>query len=147
MPNQITVERSIVFNCDLDTVNKVLLDTANYPSFISSIRSAEVIVKSESASEVSFKAKVAFFSFEYTIETCGVSENLITFEQKDGFFSFLSGEWRLRETGNTVEGQYVVSVRLPRLVAGRIVKKAINLYFPNMLNDFKAEAERKFHNR
>ena len=30
------------------------------------------------------------------------------------------------------------------LVSGRIVKKAIHLYFPNMLNDFKSEIEKRF---
>ena len=144
MPSKITVEREVVFCSDLATVQGVLLDTGNYPSFIQNISAAEVISQNEDESEVSFKAKLSLFSFEYSIKTTKVSDCLITFEQQSGFFNFLSGEWRLTENQGTVQGSYVVQVNLPRLVAGRIVKKAINLYFPNMLVDFKNEVERRF---
>ena len=144
MPSKLTVERSVVFCSDLETVNSVLLDTANYPEFIQNISAAEVISQNENESEVSFKAKISLFSFEYSIKTTRVSANLITFEQQSGFFNFLSGEWRLTENHSTVNGSYVVQVKLPRLVAGRIVRTAINLYFPSMLNDFKDEVERRF---
>lgn len=144
MPSKITVEREVVFCSDLATVQGVLLDTGSYPSFIQNISAAEVISQNEDESEVSFKAKLSLFSFEYSIKTTKVSDCLITFEQQSGFFNFLSGEWRLTENQGTVHGSYVVQVNLPRLVAGRIVKKAINLYFPNMLVDFKDEVERRF---
>ena len=144
MPNMITVEKDVLFEADLDTVHRVLLDTERYPNFIQSILSAKVIHKNQDESEVSFKAKVALFSFEYSIKTTKVSASQITFEQHKGFFSVLHGEWRLKEIGNSVEGQYIVHVTLPPLVSGRIVKRAINLYFPNMLNDFKNEIERSF---
>ena len=144
MPNMITVEKDVLFEADLDTVHRVLLDTERYPNFIQSILSAKVIHKNQDESEVSFKAKVALFSFEYSIKTTKVSASQITFEQHKGFFSVLHGEWRLKEIGNSVEGQYIVHVTLPPLVSGRIVKRAINLYFPNMLNDFKNEIENRF---
>ena len=144
MPSKLTVERSVVFCSNLATVHGVLLDTANYPSFIQNIKEAEVISQSAGESEVSFKAKLSLFTFEYSIKTTKVSESLITFEQQSGFFNLLSGEWRLTENQDKVNGTYVVHVKLPRLVAGRIVRTAINLYFPNMLNDFKDEVERRF---
>lgn len=144
MASTITVEKEILFEADLDTVHRVLLDTEQYPSFIQSIVSAKVIHKQQDKSEVSFKAKVALFSFEYSIKTTKVSASHITFQQNKGFFSLLRGEWRLKEVGGTVEGHYIVYVTLPPLVSGRIVKKAINLYFPNMLNDFKNEIENRF---
>ena len=147
MPSKITVEKDVLFHSDLDTVHKVLLDTGNYPLYIQNITSAKVLSQEQHDSEVSFKAKLSFFSFEYSIKTTKISENHIVFEQRKGFFSLLNGEWRLKEVdGNnsTVEGKYIVNVTLPPLVAGRIVKKAINLYFPSMLNDFKDEIERRF---
>ena len=144
MSSTITVEKDVLFAADLDTVHRVLLDTEQYPSFIQSILSAKVIHKNQDESEVSFKAKVALFSFEYSIKTTKVSASQITFEQHKGFFSLLRGEWRLKEIGSSVEGQYIVHVTLPPLVSGRIVKRAINLYFPNMLNDFKSEIEKRF---
>ena len=136
--------RDVVFCSDLVTVHSVLLDTENYPSFIQNIRSAELISKGENDSEVSYKAKILLFSFDYSIKTTKVSDSLITFEQKNGFFRFLHGEWRLSEGDGVVDGKYVVNVKLPRVVAGRIVRTAINLYFPNMLSDFKDEIERRF---
>ena len=144
MSSTITVEKDVLFAADLDTVHRVLLDTEQYPSFIQSILSAKVIHKNQDESEVSFKAKVALFSFEYSIKTTKVSASQITFEQHKGFFSLLHGEWRLKEMNGMVEGHYVVHVTLPPLVSGRIVKKAIHLYFPNMLNDFKSEIEKRF---
>ena len=144
MASTITVEKDILFEADLDTVHRVLLDTEQYPNFIQSIASARVIQKQQNKSEVSFKAKVALFSFEYSIKTTKVSASHITFQQHKGFFSLLHGEWRLKEMNGMVEGHYVVHVTLPPFVSGRIVKKAIHLYFPNMLNDFKSEIEKRF---
>lgn len=144
MPRKLTVERDVLFYSDLETVNTVLLDTQNYPNYIQNIQSADVIYQRDDESEVSFKAKLSVFSFEYSIKTTQVSENHIAFEQKKGFFSFLNGEWRLQERNGTVFGKYIVNVKLPRLVTGKIVEKAINLYFPDMLNDFKNEIESRF---
>ena len=144
MASTITVEKDVLFEADLDTVHRVLLDTERYPSFIQSIVSAKIIYKQQDESEVSFKAKVALFSFEYSIKTNKVSEHQITFEQNKGFFSLLHGEWRLKEINGKVQAKYIVNVTLPPLVSGRIVKKAIHLYFPNMLNDFKTEIEQRF---
>ena len=84
MPNTVTVERNVVFDSDLVSVHRVLLDTENYPKFVKNIKAAQVIYKKENESEVSFKAKVAVFSFEYSIKTTKVSGNEITFEQKKG---------------------------------------------------------------
>ena len=144
MARTLTVEREVVFQADLATVHRVLLDTENYPTYIKNIKSAEVLYKSEDESEVSFRAKVSFFSFEYSIKTTRVSEGRIAFEQKKGFFSLLNGEWRLNENNGKVDGTYIVNVKIPLYVAGKIVEKAINLYFPDMLNDFKSEIERRF---
>lgn len=144
MASTITVEKEILFEADLDTVQRVLLDTERYPSFIESIVSAKVVYKQQDESEVSFKAKVALFSFEYSIKTTQVSANHITFVQNKGFFSLLHGEWRLKEINGKVQAKYIVNVTLPPLVSGRLVKRAVNLYFPSMLNDFKREIERRF---
>ena len=144
MPSTITVEKDVLFHADLNTVHSVLLDTEQYPRFIQSIYSAKVVHKQQDESEVSFKAKVALFSFEYSIKTTKISANQITFEQNKGFFSLLDGEWRLKEVNGKVEGKYIVNVTLPPLISGRIVKRAINLYFPNMLNDFTNEIETRF---
>lgn len=147
MASTITVEKDILFEADLDTVHRVLLDTEQYPSFIQSIVSAKIIHKQQDESEVSFKAKVALFSFEYSIKTTKVSASHIRFEQHKGFFNLLDGEWRLKEIGAKVAAKYIVNVTLPPLVSGRIVKRAINLYFPNMLNDFKNEIETRCKHR
>lgn len=144
MPSRLTVEKDVVFHSDLETVHRVVLETERYPEFIKNIKSAHLIQKHEDQSEVAFKAKVSFFPFEYSIKTIKISDALITFEQNKGFFGFLNGEWRLKESNGCVEGKYVVNVVLPRFVASRIVEKAINLYFPDMLNDFKREIERRF---
>ena len=143
MASTITVEKDILFEADLDTVHRVLLDTEQYPNFIQSIASARVIQKQKDESEVSFKAKVALFSFEYSIKTTKVSASHITFQQHKGFFSLLHGEWRLKEMNGMVEGHYVVHVTLPPFVS-KNREKAIHLYFPNMLNDFKSEIEKRF---
>ena len=144
MSSKVTVEKEIVFNSDLVTVLQVLLDTECYPKYIKNIKSAEVVYKTEYESEVSFKAKISFFPFEYSIKTTKVSDNKLVFEQKNGFFNLLSGEWRLKEKNGQVFGTYAVNVELPSFVVGTIVKKALNLYFPDMLNDFKNEIERRF---
>ena len=144
MPRKITVERDVLFYADMATVRRVLLETENYPNYIQNVQSAEVIYKNDVESEVSFKAKVSFFSFDYSVKTTAVSENRIKFEQKKGFFGFLNGEWRLIESNGRVEGKYIVNVKLPRFIAGKIVEKAINRYFPDMLKDFKNEIESQF---
>ena len=131
-----------LFDADIDTVHAVLLDTEHYPDFIQSIQSAKVIRKQKDESEVSFKAKLALLSFEYSIKTTKISASYITFQQHKGFFSLLHGEWRLKEMNG------MISLRRPRhgspACIRRIVKKAIHLYFPNMLNDFKSEIEKRF---
>ena len=104
----------------------------------------KLFIKKKDESEVLFKAKISVFPFEYSIKTTKVSENQITFEQRKGFFSFLNGEWRLRENNGKVDGKYIVNVKLPLFAVGKIVEKAINLYFPDMLNDFKNEIESRF---
>ena len=115
MPNTITVEKDVTFHADIDTVHAVILNTEHYPDFIQSIQSAKVIRKQKDESEVSFKAKLALFSFEYSIKTTKISASHITFQQHKGFFSLLHGEWRLKEMNGMVEGHYVVHVTLPRL--------------------------------
>ncbi len=110
------------------------------------MKSAEVIYQNDDESEVSFKAKMSFFSFEYSIKTTKISEHHLAFEKKKGFFSFLNGELRLQEGNGTVYGKYIVNVKLPRFGAGKLVEKAINLYFPDMLKDFKNEIERPSRN-
>jgi len=146
MKKKLIVEKDVLFESDLATVQRVLLDTEKYPDFIKNIKSAKVIYKTKDESEVLFKAKISFFTFEYSIKTIKVSENQITFEQKKGFFGFLNGEWILKENNGTVDGKYLVNVTLPLLAAGKIVEKALNIYFPAMLNDFKNEIERRFMN-
>ena len=143
MPRKITVAKDVIFHADLASVHRVLLDTKSYPSYINNIESAQVIYQKNDESEVSFKAKIAFFSFEYSIKTTKVSDHHITFEQKKGFFRFLHGEWRLKEDDGKVEGKYIVNVRLPLFVTGNIVEKAMNMYFPAMLDAFKTEIERQ----
>ena len=144
MKSTLRLEREVLFNADLLTVHRVLLDTENYPKYIKSISSARVIYKAENESEVSYTAKLSFFTFEYSIKTTKVSENQITFEQKNGFFKFLNGEWKLKECNDQVVGKYIINVKLPLLAAGKIAKMALDVYFPAMLNDFKSEIERSF---
>ena len=146
MPRKITVEKDVIFYADLATVHRVLLDTERYPQYIQSIKSAEVIHNNQNESEVSFKAKISFFPFEYSIKTTRISDERITFVQKKGFFGLLNGEWQLKEQNGQVEGKYIVNVKLPLFVAGKIIKKAINRYFPDMLSDFKNEIERQYRN-
>ena len=145
MPSTLTVDKDITFSSNLATVLAVLLDTENYPRYIKNIESAKVIYKEEDESEVSFKAKVGIVPFEYSIKTTKVSDHKIVFEQKSGFFSLLNGEWILKENNGQVNSQYIINVKLPIFAAGKIVEKAIDLYFPSMLNDFKCEIERRSH--
>ena len=147
MPRKITVEKDVIFNADLTSVHRVLLDTESYPRYIKNIESAQVIYQKKDESEVSFKAKLAVFSFEYSIKTIKVSDHQITFEQKKGFFRFLHGEWRLKENNGKVEGKYIVNVKLPLFVAGKLVEKAMKMYFPDMLDAFKTEVERQSQDR
>ena len=144
MPRKLTFERDLIFNADLPTVLEVLLCTEDYPKYIENIESSNVIYKKEKESEVSFKAKISVFKFEYSIKTKKISNNRIIFEQRNGFFGMLKGEWILTETADQVKGRYIVNVKLPIFTAGKIVDKAINMYFPNMLQDFKNEVERRF---
>ena len=62
MKSKLTVERDVLFNSDLVTVHRVLLDTENYPKYIKDIKSAKVIYKKNDESEVMFKAKISLFS-------------------------------------------------------------------------------------
>tara|TARA_Y100001970_G_C13549658_1_gene516220 strand:- start:37 stop:489 length:453 start_codon:yes stop_codon:yes gene_type:complete len=144
MAKKFTMERDVIFNSDLETVLKVLLDTEKYPSYIDSIQSADVISKNGTDSEVSYKAKIAVFPFEYTIETIKKSDNHIVFKQKKGFFGLLDGEWKFKETEGQIFAEYIIHVKLPLLAVGKVVDKAMDLYFPGMLNDFKNEIESQF---
>tara|TARA_B100000683_G_C12422580_1_gene528428 strand:+ start:57 stop:506 length:450 start_codon:yes stop_codon:yes gene_type:complete len=145
MGKKFTMERSIVFKSDLKTVLKVLLETENYPNYIDSIQSANVISQNGNDSEVSYKAKISVFPFEYTIETVKKSDTHIIFKQKKGFFSLLDGEWKLEESNGQVNADYIIHVKLPLLAVGKVVDKAMDLYFPGMLNDFKSEIESQFN--
>ena len=147
MAKKFTMERNITFNSDLDTALEVLLDTEKYPTYIESIQSANLVSKNGENSEVSYKAKIAVFPFEYTIETIKKSDNHIIFKQKKGFFSLLDGEWKLEENNGTVNAEYIIHVKLPLLAVGKVVDKAMDLYFPGMLNDFKNEIERQFQKK
>jgi len=147
MAKKFTMERKVIFNSDLETVLKVLLETENYPNYIESIQSANVISRNGSDSEVSYKAKIAVFPFDYTIETIKKSDHHIIFKQKKGFFSLLDGEWKFQEKEGEVSADYIIHVKLPLLAVGKIVDKAMDLYFPGMLNDFKNEIESQFNKK
>jgi ribosome-associated toxin RatA of RatAB toxin-antitoxin module len=144
MSKTFTMERHINFNSDLETVYRVLLDTENYPNYMEHIQSSNVINKTGDNSIVSYKAKISFFSFEYTIETIKKSHNHIVFKQQKGFFGLLSGEWKLKEHNDKVAADYIIHVKLPLVAVKKIVNKAMDLYFPSMLNDFKNEIENQF---
>jgi len=44
-----------------------------------------------------------------------------------------------------VNADYIIHVKLPLLAVGKVVDKAMDLYFPGMLNDFKSEIESQFN--
>ena len=143
MKKDLTVEKEVFFNATLDTVIQVLLDTENYCTFVKHIESSKVTHKQNNESEALFKAKISLFTFDYSIVTKKISEHQIIFEQKKGFFRLLKGEWKLKEEKMGVTGIYSVTVKVPILVANKVIKKAISLYFPNMINDFIVEIEKR----
>ena len=81
-------------NASREAIWELLTDYDRYTETFTGIRSLEVISESDQGARVRFKIKVAFLSFDYTLQRDYVRPyELITWHRTDGDFRDLSGSW------------------------------------------------------
>jgi len=131
--NRIT--KTVRIDAELSTMENVIMDTAKYSEFIGSIERVEMLEESESTNKAKFFARLTI-PFSYVIKTEKLSSQTFRFEQTDGFFQSLKGDWYLEPRTDYLEATYAIEVRLPIFVPSEIVHLALNSYFPKMLENF-----------
>lgn len=81
-------------NASREAIWELLTDYDRFTETFTGIRSLEVISKDNQGARVRFKIKVAFLSFDYTLQRDYVRPyELITWRRTGGDFRHLSGSW------------------------------------------------------
>jgi ribosome-associated toxin RatA of RatAB toxin-antitoxin module len=81
-------------NASREAIWDLLTNYDRFTETFTGIRSLEVISKNDQGARVRFKIKVAFLSFDYTLQRDYVRPyELITWHRTDGDFRHLSGSW------------------------------------------------------
>ena len=81
-------------NASREAIWGLLTDYDRYTETFTGIRSVEIISEDSQGARVRFKIKVAFLSFDYTLQRDYVRPyELITWRRTDGDFRDLSGSW------------------------------------------------------
>lgn len=136
--------QDVLFEAPREIIEPMLGETWRYPEFISSIEGAKLLEGDWQDNRAEFQARMVI-DFSYVMHTYRPSEDVFAFEQESGFFSRLSGEWRLcaPDEAGRIPARYAIRVATPPLVPGGFIKTALESWFPRMIKEFEEEARRR----
>ena len=85
-----------VFEAPIDVVYGMLVDYENYPEFVDSCKSTEVIEESETSPIVEYKISIMMKKFTYALKMAHEKPNKVSWEFHEGdLFNVNNGTWTL----------------------------------------------------
>lgn len=126
-----------------DLFYKQLLDFPAYPSFLSHIKSVEVLFQDNNEAEVLFSIELVQ-SFEAKLHFVFEAEKKISWSLLESeMLKSYEGSWQLVQKGKKLFASYEVDFQLKLWMPEVMLQSLIDASLPKMLNEFKRHAEQK----
>jgi ribosome-associated toxin RatA of RatAB toxin-antitoxin module len=140
-----TAERSIDIDVPVEKFYELITDFERYPEFLSDVLDARILSREEESYRVEFTVRV-IRKVEYTLVLTGVpSERLTWTLGKPGLFKSNEGGWWLESLGDTkTRATYRLAVSVSAFVPKAITKRLVSFTLPEMLQQWKGQAERLY---
>lgn len=130
------VERTELYDIDLESFYNVITDYESYPEFVDGMQEAEIIQKSKNKVRVRYKINM-MKTFEYTLDHVHEEGKGISWSLVEGdLFKKSNGYWKLQETEDGLEVTYGIDVDFKMMIPSMISKKLVNKSLPAMMDSF-----------
>ena len=143
-------QKTIVINASPEKVFSVIVDYANYPSFLKEVNNAKVDSKQGNTTVASFSIDIKVKKINYTISLTEEANTSVSWRLIRGdFMEHNNGSWHLKDLGNgTTEATYSVEIipKVPRHLAfmkSKISSALAERSLPATLQSFKERAEKQ----
>lgn len=140
-----TASRSIEIDVSPEAFFRVVQDYAHYPEFVPEVKSVRLGPRKGGALEVTYWLDVRLQLLEFTLrhEPRGTGRIEWQLVRGGGFMRRNAGAWTIEETPKGfTRATYAIDIDLGPLVPARFEKALAERALPNMLENFKARAER-----
>ncbi|HUJ29322.1 MAG TPA: SRPBCC family protein [Myxococcales bacterium] len=136
--------RSIDVGVPPEAFFRVLQDYGRYPEFVPELKSVRVGPRQGDSVEVTYWLDVKVRLFDFTLRHVGRFPERIDWELVRGgdFMRRNHGCWTLERTGVGTRATYTIDIDMGPLVPGNFEKALAERGLPNMLANFKAQAEK-----
>jgi len=137
--------RSIEIDVPPEAFFRVVQDYARYPEFVPEVKSVRIGPRQGDAVEVTYWLDLKIQVYDFTLRHVGRFPERIDWELVRGgdFMRKNHGAWTLERTskGGTL-ATYAIEIDMGPLVPGTFEKALAERGLPNMLANFKAQAEK-----
>ena len=140
--------KSVTINAPIEKVFKVITDYTSYASFVPKAKSAKVLKREGNTARVQWEIDLGIKTIKYTTEMKEEGPGKLSWTFVEGeMMKQNKGSWTLTSKGDQTEAVYQVEIEpnvpmLLKAVAGPVMAALVDADLPNMLNAFKARAEK-----
>lgn len=134
-------ETQKIFNAKASDVFKTVLDFESYPEFISEVKDAKILKKNKDSLEVELTVNFVKET-TYTLKVQWEKDKKIWWELLEGsLFKKNTGLWKFEDLGSQTQVYYSLDVEVKIFVPKMILKKAVSVSLPKMVESFKKKSE------
>jgi coenzyme Q-binding protein COQ10 len=132
-----SVERTEVFDVDINKVYEVIVDYAKYPEFVTGVDGIEVLENSDTGAKVKYSLNMIKV-FSYTLNHTHDRPNKVNWELDSGdFFKKNTGGWSLKDLGDAkTEVTYTLDMDFKVFAPKMIINKLVSNNFPAMMRAY-----------
>lgn len=136
-----TVERTEIFEIDINRFYDVVVDYVSYPEFIDSVSHVEVLEQRDDFSLVKYSLNL-IKEFSYTLELEQKKPNSVIWTLKSSdIFKFNNGFWWLEDLGNgKTSVTYGLDVAFRGFVPKMVISKLVAGNLPSMMKSYYQRA-------
>ena len=138
------VERTEVFDVDIETFYSVIIDYAAYPEFVDGVSGIEILNQDENEAEVEYSLNL-IKTFSYILHLKHERPNTVEWNLKSGdIFKSNKGSWTLKDLGDgKTEVTYSLDVVFKGFAPKMIVNKLVSSNLPSMMKSYYKRAKSK----
>jgi len=130
-----------IFNAKASDIFKTVLDFESYPQFVSEVKNAKILKKNKASLEVELTVNFVKET-TYTLKVQWEENKKIWWELLEGsIFKKNSGLWKFEDLGSQTQVYYSLDVEVKIFVPNMILKKAVAVSLPKMVESFKKQSE------
>lgn len=132
-----------VFDAPIDVVYNMLIDYENYPDFVDSCKTTDILEESEEGAVVEYKISIMMKKFKYTLNMVHEKPNSVKWSFESGdLFNVNDGQWTLKDLGDgTTEATYDIDIDFKIKVPDMILNKLVGSNLPSMMEDYHERAK------